>query len=274
MKYQLLGLLAVAAVCLGVESTSSVTAAEALALNKKRDYYSAYRDAERQNKQLLIFFRDDSQKNVANSYESNELTDEKLRPALEDFVLAVLPLDTTVNGGDDRLLEHKAFRHLQNRQGIVVVDLVDPDSDLHGKVVSAHPFTEGRHMTAESTKIVLELPRGTITQRSMIYAARLNPYQPAGVKGKATTELLDFAQGHCHTMANWGSMHHSSFGGPEIVANNGGSATIVETAKSMIRMWQGSPPHWGILTGSHRSFALDMKRSSSGHWYATGVFRN
>ncbi len=255
-----------------VECSRAAQAAEPLTWHE--DYFTAYKEAEREHKQLFIFFRDEQQGHVADSYEFNELTDEALEPGLRKMVLAVLPLDATIQNTQEQLLDHEAFVHQQHRQGIAVVDLVDSGSSLHGKVVSAHPFTEGRHMTSESTKLVLELPRGTITQRSLIYAARLNPYQPAGVKGKATNKLLDFAAGHCGTMCSWSSMHHSSYGGAEIVANLGSGKTIVDTAKAAIAMWQGSPPHWGILTRQYRNFGLDMKRSASGHWYATGVFSN
>ena len=238
------------------------------------DYFTAYREAEQQHKQLFIFFRDEQDSEAADSYELTVLTDETLQKPLREMVLAVIPVDYSIHETQERLMDYEAFQHQQNRQGIAIVDLVESGSPLHSKVVSAHPFTRGRHLTAPSTKTVLELPRGTITQRSLIYAARINPYKPAGAQGEATPDLLNFSHKHCGTMCSWNSMHHSSFGGMEIVANNGESATIVDTAKSFIRMWQGSPPHWSILTGRHAKFGMDMKRAPSGHWYATGVFTN
>ncbi len=261
-----------AAVCCVALPGRPAIAAEPLVWHD--DYFTAYRDAERQQKQLFIFFRDERDSAAADSYELTVLTDDSLQESLRKMVLAVIPVDVSIPESDERLLDYDAFQHQQHRQGIAVVDLVESGSDLHGKVVSAHPFTRGRHLTAASTKIVLDLPRGTITQRSLIYAARINPYRPAGAQGEAAPELLDFAQRHCGTMCSWNSMHHSSYGGMEIVANNGAGATIVDTAKSFIRMWQGSPAHWGILSGGHAKFGLDMKRSPSGHWYATGVFGN
>ena len=262
---------AIAACCL-IAAGGAARADEPLVWHE--DYFTAYKQAEREGKQLFIFFRDEQQAHTADSYELTVLTDKILQEPLRKFVLAVIPIDYTLPETGEKLLDFEAFQYQQHRQGIAVVDLVDSSSPLHGKVVSSHPFSHGRHLTAHSTKIVLELPRGTITQRSLIYAARINPYKPAGAQGKATFELLKFSASHSDAMANWNSMYHSSFGGPEIVANIGPGATIVDTAKSIINMWQGSPPHWGILTRAHRRFGLDMKRSASGHWYATGVFGN
>lgn len=238
------------------------------------DYFTAYREAEREQKQLLIFFRDNQQTLVADSYQRTVLTDEILAKPLANVVRVVVPLDVTIPQTGEQLLDHPAFVHQKKRQGIAVLDLVDSKSKLYGTVVSAHPFNSGRHLTAQSTKIVIELPRGTITQRSLIYAAQVHPSRPAGARGLATVRLLSFSKDHSNTMARSGSMYHSNYAGMEIVANIGPGATIVETAKSLISMWAGSPPHWGILSGKHRHFGLDMKRSSSGHWYATGVFGN
>lgn len=253
-----------------LSGAASLRAAEPLDWHD--DYFTAYSQAEQEGKLLFIFFRDEKQPLVADSYQHTVLTDEILTEPLAKVVRVVVPTDIRIPETNELLLEHPAFAHQAQRQGIAILDLTDPQSNLYGTVISAHPFKSGRHLTARSTKIVLELPRGTITQRSIIYAARVHPRRPAGAQGRATVKLLTFAKDHSHTMARSSSMYHSNYGGMEIVANIGPQGTIIDTAKSLINMWYHSPAHWNILSGKHGGFGLDMQRSRNGHWYATGVF--
>ena len=134
------------------------------------DYSAAYRQARDERKMLLLFFRDDANPRIADFYEHDVLAADELREALEKVVRVVLPVDALHPFSDPekpatKILGHSSFAYMYGQQGIAMIDLTDPDSELHGHVVSTHAFTSGRHYTARSTKIVLELPRGTVNSR-------------------------------------------------------------------------------------------------------------
>ena len=52
------------------------------------------------------------------------------------------------------------------------------DSDYYGQVVSVFPFLNDRVYTADQVREILDLPPGTLTQRTMIYAVRTHPERP------------------------------------------------------------------------------------------------
>src|SRR5690606_22205942 len=90
-----------------------------------------------------------------------------------------------------RLLAHPAFRYMQNQHGLAVLDLVNPRDSLYGRVVSAHQFRPGLHYTPHTTKVVLQLPRATITQRALVYALRIHPEAPQSTQGTAHPVLFE-----------------------------------------------------------------------------------
>ena len=59
--------------------------------------------------------------------------------------------------------------------------------------------------------------------------------------------------------------------GPEI-ASPGPGKDIVDCALNMVRIWRGSPPHYGVMVRYHREFGYDMAANSRTHYYGTGRF--
>ncbi len=240
------------------------------------DYDAAYRQAEEEHKMLLLFFRDDAHPWIAGYYERDVLSSKELEAPLSKVVRVVLPLDTlrpfrAPELPDLEVLRHSSFKYMYGRQGIAMIDLTEPGSDLHGCVVSAHPFTPGKHYTARATKIVLGLPKATVTQRALIYAVRLHPAAPISTTdGQCTGYMCKQARQSSNLMAAYGSVGHHDWGTRygEIAASTGKSAmevaamsgnrSMIEAAIEVVDQWYGSPAHWGIMSSPAAIFGYDL----------------
>lgn len=257
-------------------------------LDWNTDYSAAYQQARQEHKQLLIFFRDSNAKHVADSYEKNVLASDSLWVPLSGYVRAVVPLDIqapTKSAGESssRLVDDPAFEQLQRRQGIVTIDLSDRKSSPYGLVTAAHPFASGLHYSVSSTSVVLGLPRGTLTQRALIYALRMHPQGPQLANLGMSAYLCEQARQHSSVMAqveqvghhNWGNRFQTISGavghGVNEVAASGNGGTIIDAAISCVAAWRSSPGHWSIITSNPLIYGYDLARGNSGQWYATGI---
>jgi len=259
-------------------------------LNWHTDYFKAYRQAADEKKMLFVFFHDATQPNVTEGYKNSVLAADDLQEPLTDYVRLLLPVDTTlpVAEGEEKpqqLLDHTAFKYMYKRSGIGVLDLIDDETNQYGKLISAHPFSSGRHYTTSSTKVVLDLPRGSVTQRALIYAVRIHPEGPRSADCQADPSLLSGCCSHSGTMARLEQVGHHGWGHrfqsltaqcgmpvKEVAAVSWGGESLIEGAKDCVASWRTSPGHWSGVAGSHALFGYDMVRSRSGKWYATGLF--
>lgn len=253
-------------------------------------YTAAFKEAREEQKELFLLFRDEANPRVADIYENEVLSSPELVESLSEVVRVVLPLDAKrpfriPELPDQTLLSHSSFEHMYNRQGIAVIDLTDPESDLHGHVISAHPFTPGKHYTVRSTKIVLGLPTGTVTQRALIYAVRLHPAAPVSTTdGKCHGYLCKQARQSSKLMATYESVGHHDWWlrygeiatntgkSAQEVAAMGGNVPLIDAAVIVVDQWYGSPAHWGIMSAPATIFGYDLVRAPSGNWYGTGIF--
>lgn len=256
------------------------------------DYASAYRQAREEGKMLFVFFRDDEHPRIADIYEKDVLASRELAEPLSATVRVVLPLTArrpfeVPEQPELTLLSHSSMKYMYSRQGIVMIDLTSPDSEHYGRVVSAHPFSQGRHYTARATKIVLGLPEGSVTQRALIYAVRMHPAPPVSTTaGKCHGYLCQQAQQSSRLMARYGSVGHHDWGtrSGEISAQTGRSAqevaamsgnhSLIEAAIEVVNQWYGSPAHWGIMSAPAAIFGYDLVRDAAGNWWGTGLFAN
>jgi hypothetical protein len=256
------------------------------------DYAAAYREARQDRKMLFIFFRDDQRPRIADFYESDVLTSRELAAQLESVVRLVLPLtavrpDHDPDEPDRTLLSHGSFKYMYGRQGIAMIDLTDPESELYGQVVSAHPFTPGLHYTVRGTRLVLGLPKGTVTQRALIYAVRLHPAAPVSTTdGKCHRYLCKAARDSSQLMAAYGSVGHHDWGTRQSeisvqtgrtameVAAMSGNQNLIGAAIELVDQWYGSPSHWGIMSAPAAIFGYDIVRDAAGNWWGTGLFAN
>lgn len=189
------------------------------------------------------------------------------------FVLCQLSEDAQVTTGGKtmRLLEHSGFSDLGGQAGIAVVDY--SDSDRLRDVVSVLPQ---RHVTAQRVRAIFELPPGSLTQRTLIWALRVHPENPRSVYGEPAPELFAHANRHSQVQASMNYQHHNlplGIANKEIVAESWPwNKNVVDAALDIVDSWRQSPGHWGAACAACRYFGYDMK--TNGHkWFATGVFR-
>lgn len=267
-------------------------------LDWNTDYASAYRQAKRECKMLFLFFRDEHSPAVADAFERDVLSQADLVAPLKEVVRAVLstnvpqPVEESDVSEDDKapgkLLDHRAFEFMYKKQGIAVIDLAHHEADYLGQVVSAHPFTQTRQYTAAAVKTILNLPGGTVTQRSLIFAVLMHPAAPISTtQGKCHAFLCKQARRGSELMAQYESVGHHDWGnrqneiviatgrsGMEVAASGWGQSTLIDAAFQCVDLWYGSPSHWGIMSSPTTFFGYDLVRSASGNWYGTGVYAN
>lgn len=255
-------------------------------------YSAAYKQAKEDKKQLVMFFRDELDLLTAGQFEQEVLAKPELKEPLDKVVRLVLPTSTLAPRPKDakpedkpvRLLDHGCFAYMQKQAGLAVLDLIDEKDHLFGKCVSAHPFSSNTLANHGLVKVILELPRGTITQRTLTYVLRTHPEQPVSVWGKGDPMLFEQCRIASQLMVDYGSVGHHDWGNrsalvgnhfgvsPMEVASIGGGATLFEAAQSAVNVWRGSGVHWGMMTTPNRFFGYDMVQSANGTWFANGIF--
>jgi hypothetical protein len=252
------------------------------------DYTQATRHAMSAQKMLFIFFHDPRPNSARTAFETRSLTPEVLQTFAERYVWAKVPTDATItiDGCSTKVLSHAAFREMQGRQGLAIVDYQSNDRELRGRVVSAFPFKGNRYKSARSLAVILDLPPGTITQRTMVYAVRTHPEAPASAVGLMSRTLAVEAQSHSHHQASIGVQGHHNWDSRfqringklrgltarEVVAESWPNEDLVEACVDCVHSWRQSPGHWSAVQGRHRMFGYDIKRGLNGIWYATGIF--
>jgi hypothetical protein len=252
------------------------------------DYAQAVTAAKDQEKMLLVFFSSDQDKSCT-SFESDTLADPLVRAKLQKYVCVRLPLDATVEIDEKqvKLLDRAMFKEMQGKPGIAIVDYLDKDEKYYAEAVSTFPLKSKLSYTPKQMLTILDLPSGTLTQRTLIYAVRIHPEHPASAAGKPSPYLLEEAEGHSEYQAkicvqghhNWGSRFKriiSRFTGgitaSEVCAESWPGDSLVEAAIECVRCWRLSSGHWSAVRARCTYFGYDMKRGKNGVWYATGIF--
>ena len=252
-------------------------------------YDEAMRRAARERKMLFIFFHDGRRNAASCAFQNRTLADSTIKQQLGGYVLAMLhrSAKVNINGSATRLLAHPAFAEMLGQQGIAIVDLAHSKTEYFGRVVSTFPFTPGKYYVKQAVAIILALPPGTLTQRTMIYAVRIHPEAPASTSGRLHPVLVAEAKQQSKYQAaitvqghhNWESRFHSINarlpGGvmaQEVVAESWPNEGLVEACVDCVHSWRQSPGHWGAVRSRHPLFGYDIKRGRNGIWYATGIF--
>ena len=252
------------------------------------DYARAVNEAEQQGKMLLIYFCDSGGKCDCDRFKSETLDDPLVCSKLHDYVCLQATLDASIiaDGKKLVLLEHEAFKEMLGKPGIAIIDYRRQDPQVHGTVVSAFPITQRLWYTPEKMAVILDLPPGTLTQRTLIYAVRTHPEKPASTEGEPSLYLLEEAQKQSQYQANihlqghhfWESRFHrigaklNGLSPREVCAESWPGENLVEAAVECVRCWRLSDGHWSAVRAPNRAFGYDMKRGTNGIWYATGIF--
>ena len=280
-------------VCAGDAASEHIAAAAepkaAPAISWQTDYSEATRDAQRQGKMLLLLFFDPADE-ACRRFEADALGAADVSARLKkDFVCARLPLDAHVDSpaGAVTLLKHAAFAEMQGRPGVAIIDFAHAEANLHGYVVSTFPLTATLSYTAEQVGVILDLPPGTLTQRTLIYAVRVHPERPASTAGTLEPHLVQEAESHSECQARMRLQGHHFFAArfqrlsavlrpglavKEVCAESWPGQGLVESAIECVRCWRCSPGHWGAVRGRQEVYGYDMKLGDNGIWYATGIF--
>lgn len=251
------------------------------------DYTAAYREAERRQRQLLIVFQSEREAETARRYERAVLASSELTTPLAKFVRVILPCDARLPGDPSRrLLDARAFRHLNGRPGLAVIDFLQPGDRLYGRVVSAHPFARNDHYGLRETRTVLNLPRGTATQRALVYAVRMHPARPDSADGESSRVLFRGASSHSQTMVDYGQIGHFGWGRrsrtlenrlgnglsvQEVAAVTWSAGSLIGAAHDCVEAWRSSPAHWSTVVRDSARYGYDMRQAGDGAWYATGL---
>jgi hypothetical protein len=250
------------------------------------DYGHAMEIANEQHKMLLIFFHNPADPQ-SQRLESETLNSPEVQQKLQGFVCLRLPLDakTALEGKDVVLLEHVSLGEMLGRPGVAIADFVHSDPKLHGCVVSVFPLTGGMFYGPAEMQVILDLPPGSLTQRTLIYAVRIHPERPASAAGQPDDRLLAEAESASQYQAaiRLQGHHGWSVRFPRIAAMVGGSLRevcaeswpgqrLLESAIECVRCWRLSSGHWSAVQARNRTFGYDMKLGSNGVWYATGIF--
>jgi hypothetical protein len=253
------------------------------------DYRKAMKEAAEDRKMLFVYFHERRPTAAQRAFEKETLADIEIQEKLKRYVFVRVPRDAeiTVEGKRVALLKHGAFAEMLGRQGVAVIDLAHVGADYYGHVVSTFPFTPGKYYRKEALSIILDLPSGTLTQRTMIYAVRIHPERPASTQGQFNTVLADEANQHANHQAaillqghhSWDSRFHrinarlpSGVLAQEVVAESWPNESLVEACIDCVHSWRQSPGHWGAVRSRQPLFGYDIKRGRNGIWYATGIF--
>ena len=156
------------------------------------------------------------------------------------------------------------------KPGLAIVDYRSADAKLHGSVVSTFPITEKLEYTAERMAVILDLPPGTLTQRTLIYAVRVHPDKPASTDGEPSPTLLDEAQSHSQYQAQirqqghhfWATRFQRILGAVagartprEVCAESWPGQHLVDAAIECVRCWRLSAGHWSAWADAAASSA-------------------
>jgi hypothetical protein len=281
-------------VLLGILVTLPSTASICAAAEEERpiqwlaDYADARNVADQQDRMLLIFFRGDDNDALSNRFKAETLDSPSLREKLSECVCVELSLDTKISSDDKeiRLLDHSSFQEMRSKPGVAIIDFKHSEPEYHGNVVSIFPLTERLWYSPEKMAVILDLPRGTLTQRTMIFAVRSHPEKPASTDdGDPNAYLLEEAKSQAEYQARTGVQGHQQWesrfqrivsrlhgGAPrEICAESWPGQNLIEAALECVHSWRTSSGHWSAVRTRTRFFAYDIKRGNNGVWYATGI---
>lgn len=257
------------------------------------DYAAAYTQAKSDGKMLLIHFVQEPPLEAGQIFQQKTLQDETVRRCCRDFVLLRLPtsLELTVAEQQVKLLEHGAFSAMNGRPGLAIVDLKHQERECYTHTVSCLPFEKPAYFAPDywgvkSVKHLLQLPPGTLTQRTMVYAVRCHPENPRSTEGRFEPAIASACHGHSVYQARTGTLGHQNFGAryqrlssqlglsslSEVCAMSWRGESLVAACFSCVDSWRSSPGHWSSVSAAQAAYGYDIHRGAGDTWYGTGIF--
>lgn len=271
------------------EASSDTKVVEAK-LDWMTDYATAMHRAKAEGRMLLIVFCGSQTDTFNECLAPDTMNDPEVQEKLATFLLVKLPNDVRVDLGEEKgieLLRHSTFREMCNKPGIAMVDFRDESAKHYGHVVSTFPILGGKPYDKNQFLVMLGLPTGTLTQRTLVYAVRTHPEAPKSTDGDFSGILMAEASSHSQYQARLRSQGHhnwenrfqrisrllpSGLLATEVCAESWPNQGLLAAAIDCVRSWHYSSGHWRQVNTFHRLWGYDMRRGANGIWYATGIF--
>ncbi len=254
------------------------------------DYAQAYHRAREEHRWLLVWFTND-QTDAAEQEFEKIFADPQWAKVLSNYIGVRIPKSASVRVNDHeyRLLEHKAFAEMLLTPGLAILDLRSKESPYYGSVASVLPYRGGRPTDAGRLGVLLTLPGGSLTQRTLIYAVRTHRDAPRSTQGIFDSLLAYEATQHSNNQAAMHVQGHHQWDrrfqlisaklpdhllAQEVCAESWPGQSLVAAAEECVQSWRQSSGHWSAVSASQPRFGYDMRQGSNGIWYATGIFGN
>jgi hypothetical protein len=260
------------------------------------DYVAAYLEASQEKRYLLMLFRE-----AVVGGEPLATTDSvfapSMRPMLEQFSRVELTLNAAMPVLSDQtndaahgelpnlLLKHRSFRHLGMQPGIAVVDLTDTTSPNHARVVSVLRLPENGQFSNDDLMLALNLPKGAIGQRTLLYAIRSTVPDCSLSMREFSPTLIELAHRNSRYMANARQVGNfdqetrkqrieQDFGTQaelkQLVFATESETSIQDAALQAVTSWIGTSESFDILDAPAEAMGMDMfQDSESGRWFVT-----
>jgi hypothetical protein len=251
------------------------------------DYETALESARESKQLLLVWFANEKDSGANEKFAASVLNHDDVAPLLGDMTLAKVSTNATIEEKEKeiKLLEHDTLKELLGGPGLAMIDMRNEEQAFYKRVVSIYPFKRGA-ITAAKLKVLCELPAGTLTQRTLMFAVRTHPAKPASAWSPHSEYLAKEAEKHSQHQAsinlqghhNWEARFHQINAGlrvggaKEVCAESWPGQSLLDAAEECVHSWSQSPGHWAGVSGRHAYFGYDMKRGTNGVWYATGIF--
>src|SRR5262245_5583463 len=252
------------------------------------DYHAGLDEAQFRGQMALLWFYNPQTSAQNDEFERTVLGSPAINRLLLRYVAIKLPTDATAvcDGQQAVLLDHPAFTEMLHSPGLAIIDMSDGAEPHFRQVVSVYPFNRGA-ISVEKLAVLLDLPLGTLTQRTLIFAVRTHPEQPASTAGHLSQLLTRETENHAWHQASvmlqghhdWDSRFHAinarlpvGMTAREVCAESWPGMNLVEAAEDCVHSWRQSPGHWNSVRSRQSLFGYDMKRGANGIWYAAGIF--
>ena len=186
--------------------------------------------------------------------------------------------------GGRELVRATSLQELRRGPGICVID--QRPGRWQGRVVTVLPRTPGKYYRFHETDLELlpALPRGSLTQRSLILAVRRHPERPQSTCGSCYQALATAAAAHSAHQASLMRQGHHGWeqrsrrlaggrgGASEVCAESWPHQDLLDSCVDCVACWRQSAGHWQAVSSPQSAYGYDIRRGGNGIWYATGIF--